>query len=294
MEHDTTAPPGAAVGAVDGGPLVDGGPDAGAVKACCAAVYQSDWARLLLGDSFHPGGLGLTERLGQALELGAGRRVLDVAAGKGASAIHLAQRFGCEVVGVDYGGDAIREATSAAERAGVAHLVHFEQGDAERLAQPDAAFDAVICECAFCTFPDKAAAAREFARVLRPGGRVGLSDITRNGPLPPALDGLLAWVACVADARPVAEYVRYLEVAGLMVERVEPHDEALSALLRGVRAKLMAAELLVKLRKIALPAVDFDQARTMARAAADAVGAEVLGYALITAASAPAVRPSEA
>src|SRR5260370_41659650 len=74
------------------------------LKACCAAVYASDWARLLLGESFHPGGLALTERLGTLLDLGPGKRVLDIAAGQGSSAIFLAQRFGCEVIGAEYGG----------------------------------------------------------------------------------------------------------------------------------------------------------------------------------------------
>lgn len=71
------------------------------LKSCCAAVYGSDWARLLLGDSFHPGGMALTTRLGELVGLGPDDRVLDVAAGRGTSAIHLARRFGCAVVGVD-------------------------------------------------------------------------------------------------------------------------------------------------------------------------------------------------
>ncbi|HEY7848430.1 MAG TPA: methyltransferase domain-containing protein, partial [Ktedonobacterales bacterium] len=118
--------------------------DANAVKSCCAAVYQSDWARLLLGESFHPGGLALTERLGHALGLRPGLRVLDVAAGQGASAIHLAQIFGCELVGVDLGPASAHAANEAAERAGVAHLARFICGDAERLPIDDATFDAVV------------------------------------------------------------------------------------------------------------------------------------------------------
>src|SRR6266851_7788973 len=110
------------------------------VKACCAAAYSSDWARLLLGESFHPGGLALTKRLGTLLDLGPGKRVLDVASGKGASAIFLAHQFGCAVIGVEYGNDAVQDATRAAEAAGIAHLVSFEQGDAERLAFTDSQF----------------------------------------------------------------------------------------------------------------------------------------------------------
>jgi arsenite methyltransferase len=79
------------------------------VKQCCAALYESDAAKLLLGASFHPGGTRLTERLGQILNLTPQTRVLDVASGKGASALFLAARFGCEVVGIDYGGKNIEE-----------------------------------------------------------------------------------------------------------------------------------------------------------------------------------------
>ena len=85
------------------------------LKSCCANLYESELARLLLGDSFHPGGLTLTGRLGELLQLKPGQRVLDVAAGKGTSAIFLAQRFGCEVVGVDYGAESVKEATARAE-----------------------------------------------------------------------------------------------------------------------------------------------------------------------------------
>lgn len=251
------------------------------LKTCCANLYESDWARLLLGDSFHPGGLALTERLGALLELGPGRRVLDVASGKGTSAIHLARRFGCEVVGVDFGAQSIAEATVAAERAGVADRVCFKQGDAESLLFNDGEFDAVICECAFCTFPDKRAAASEFARVLKPGGRAGLSDLTRTGPLPRELEGLLAWVACIADARPIDEYAAYLQNAGFTVERVEPHDHALTEMVNSIRAKLLGAELMVKLKQINLPGADFEQAKRMARSALNAVQTGKLGYTMI-------------
>ena len=260
------------------------GGDAASVKACCAAAYQSDWARLLLGDSFHPGGVALTARLGHLLCLAPGVRVLDVASGKGTSAIALARQFGCEVTGIDYGAHSIRAATAAAAAGSVAHLTHFEQGDAECLPVADGAFDAIICECAFCTFPDKAAAAREFARALRPGGMLAMSDLTRRGDsIPPELQGLLAWVACIAAARPVGEYERALSDAGLRMVGIEPHDEALIELVRGIRARLLGAELLARLKRVELPGADFAQARTVARAAAQAVQDGLFGYAIITA-----------
>ncbi|MFQ5398782.1 MAG: class I SAM-dependent methyltransferase [Anaerolineae bacterium] len=252
------------------------------IKACCTAVYQSDWTRLLLGDSFHPGGLPLTQRLGELLELGPGRRVLDVAAGKGTSAIFLAKEFGCDVVGVEYGEALVTEAAAAAAEVGATDRVRFEQGDAERLPFSDDSFDAILCECAFCTFPDKPTAAAEFARVLKPGGRLGLSDLTRSGPLPPELDTLLGWVACIADAQPVAQYRAYLEDAGLIIGAIEAHDQALNDLIRQIQGRLLGAELLVKLNKLALPGADFGQAKQLARLAANTVRQGKLGYAVIT------------
>lgn len=115
--------------------------------------------------------MALTERLGRALDLKSGMRVLDVAAVQGTSAVHLAKTFGCELVGVDLGPESARKANEATERAGVAHLAHFIRGDAEGLPVEDAAFDAVVCECAFCAFPDKPTAARVLpqAQARRPG-----------------------------------------------------------------------------------------------------------------------------
>lgn len=254
-------------------------------KTCCAAVYESDWVRLILGETFHPGGKELTMRLATALHLGPGQRVLDIAAGPGTSAIALAQDFGCTVLGIDYGSAAVEQATRAAHSAGVAHLVTFQQADAECLPLADATFDAVICECAFCTFPRKALAASEFRRVLRPGGMLGFSDLTHRGAaIPEALQGLLAWVACIADALPLEEYVRYLTEAQLVVQYVERCDDALLALVREIQTRLLGAELLVKLKKIDLPAgVSFEQARTVAKAAATAIAAQQFGYAMLIA-----------
>jgi len=259
------------------------GVQADEVKTCCAAAYASDWARHLLGESFHPGGLALTKRLGTLLDLGPGKRLLDVAAGCGASAILLAQQCGCEVIGVEYSNDLVQKATCAAEAASVADQVRFEQGDAERLAFADGQFDAVMCECAFCTFPNKRAAAGECARVLRPGGSLGLADLTRSGEVPLELQGLLAWIACIADALSTGEYAHYLSDADLIVDRIEPHDEALTVMVHDMRTKLFAAELLVKLKQANLPSLGFEQAKALARAADEAMKGGRFGYALFIA-----------
>jgi ubiquinone/menaquinone biosynthesis C-methylase UbiE len=253
------------------------------IKACCAATYGSDWARLLVGDSMHPGGVELTKRLGHRLELSSGSRVLDVASGRGASAFALSRSFGCKVTGVDLSSVCVEAARNEAFRAGLGNHVNFEIGDAESLPHHEDEFDAVICECAFCTFPDKSRAALEMARVLKPGGRLGLSDLVRRGELPPALQTLAGWIACIADARPESAYVGYLESAGLRPDEVEIHDEALIGLIRQMRGRLLGARLMTRLRKVELPGTDLDQAMVMARAAESAVRSGLLGYVLITA-----------
>lgn len=253
------------------------------VKSCCAAAYGSDWARLLIGDSMHPGGSELTVRLGASLGLGPESRVLDVAAGRGASALTLAQSFGCEVAGIDLSADCMQAALIHSTESGLTGRLTFALGDAEFLPYDDAVFDAVVCECAYCTFPDKALAAREMARVLKPGGKLGLSDLVRRGDLPPELQTLAGWVACVTDARPESEYIAYLESAGLRNLKTESQDAELIRLVEQIRGRLQGVRLLGALGKIALAGVDIDQVLVTARAADAAVRRGVLGYTLLTA-----------
>jgi arsenite methyltransferase len=252
------------------------------LKSCCALLYDSDFAKLLLGESFHPGGLRLTERLGSLLQLTAKSRVLDVASGTGASARFLARRFGCQVTGIDLGRQNILRATAAAAAQGLTGQVRFQHSDAEQMPFPDGSFDAVLCECAFCTFPDKRAAAREFARVLRPGGKMGLSDLTRSRELTDKLGGLLSWIACIADAQPVESYLECLRSAGFEHERVEPHHEALLEMAGHIRLKLLGAEVLVGLKKLTLPGVNFATAKELLNVALEAIQEGRLGYTIIT------------
>lgn len=259
---------------------------AGQVKSCCAALYSSEGARLLVGDSLHPGGLQLTSRLAELLHVGPSSRVLDLACGNGTSAIHLAGVLGCEVVGVDLSAANVAAGAERAAAIGVGDRCTFLVGDAERVTCAVEGFDAVICECALCTFPDKLAAAHEMVRLVRIGGRVGISDLTRRGPLHPELANLLGRIACVADALPVADYAAVLDGAGLEVEHVEPHDSALGDLVEAVRQRLDAANLLIALGKLKLRGADLVQAQVLARRALEEVRDGRLGYAIVT-----AVRP---
>jgi SAM-dependent methyltransferase len=250
-------------------------------KACCAAVWGLDLVRLFLGESYHPGGVELTRRLATLLDLRPGERVLDVAAGIGTTALLLAAERAVHVTGVDLGTAQVARARARAAEAGLGGLVRFDVGDAEGLPFPPGAFDAVVCECAFCTFPDKPTAASEMRRVVAPGGRVGIADVwIEPEHLDPDLRGLAGRVACLADARPIDELRAILEAADLRVTTLERHDEALAATIEQVRDRLRA------LRLLDLPPLrGFDLRRAVAVAgqAAEAVRRGDAGYVLVVA-----------
>lgn len=277
----TTSSPLAALTHLAQGLQSGGQVDPETVKVCCAAAYGIDLVGLLIGASYHPGGIELTRRLADVLALKPRERVLDVASGIGTTAILLAAEREANVLGVDLGDAQVLQSRGRAATAGLADRVRFEIGDAERLPVQDATFDAVVCECAFCTFPDKVTAAAELSRVLRPAGRVGITDVWLNrARLVPELSGLVGRIACLADARPIAELVSLLESTGFRVEHTERHDQALVSTIEQVETRLRA------LRLAGLPLLrSFDVRRWigLARQAADMVRRGDAGYVLVSA-----------
>jgi len=201
----------------------------------------------------------------------------------GTIALHLTKASDCRVTGIDLSEANISAARAAAEAQGLAGRVHFELADAERLPFPDAAFDTVVCECAFCTFPGKDIAASEFARILKMGGGVGISDLTRAEAPLPELEGLLAWIACIGDALPVHEYGSILTQAGLPVEETENHDDALAEMARSVQSRLLGVEIASGLGKLQIPGLDLGAAKQFASAADDAIRGRKLGYTILIA-----------
>jgi ubiquinone/menaquinone biosynthesis C-methylase UbiE len=164
---------------------------------------------------------------------------------------------------------------------GVADRVVFRVGDAEGLPLGDHSVDAVVCECALCTFPDKAAATAEMARVLKPGGRVGIADVTLDRDrLDPQLATLASWVACIADARPAADYCRYLQQAGLEITLIEAHHHALARMIETIDARLVAYQMI---NAPALAGVDIDAVRHKVAVAAHAVTDGTAAYTLLVA-----------
>ncbi|HUX25128.1 MAG TPA: methyltransferase domain-containing protein [Burkholderiales bacterium] len=115
------------------------------------------------------------ESLCEALDLRAGERVLDVAAGNGNATLAAARRW-CDVDSTDYCPTLLERGRA---RAGAEHLpVQFKQADAENLPYPDESFDVVLSTFGVMFTPDQQKAADEMARVCKPGGRIGLANWT--------------------------------------------------------------------------------------------------------------------
>jgi ubiquinone/menaquinone biosynthesis C-methylase UbiE len=152
-----------------------------------------------------------------------GETVLDLGSGGGIDVILSARRVG--PTGVAYGLDMTDEMLALARRnaaeAGVAN-VHFLKGMIEEIPLPADSVDVVISNCVINLSTDKAAVLTEIARVLKPGGRVGISDIVAEDELDAADRAERgSYVGCIAGALSVGEYVAGLEAAGFEDVTVE-------------------------------------------------------------------------
>ncbi len=117
--------------------------------------------------------------------------------------------------------------------------------------------------------------------MLRPGGRIGLTDITADRDrLPPELTGIAAWVACIADARQVDDYRSILAGAGLRVTTVEHHTAALEQMIRQISARLELLRMTSPSRLEEL-GIGLTRARPVLDAAKAAIRHGVLDYVLL-------------
>jgi SAM-dependent methyltransferase len=171
-------------------------------------------------------GLGCGAPIGH-LALAAGETVLDLGSGPGLDALLAAKHVGPagRVIGVDMTPEMLERARATAAKAGVSN-VEFRQGRLERLPVESGTVDAVTSNCVINLVPDKAAVFGEVARVLKPGGRVVVSDIVLDRELPEAVaKDVFAWCGCVAGASDRLEYFGMIEAAGLgQVEILKDED----------------------------------------------------------------------
>jgi ubiquinone/menaquinone biosynthesis C-methylase UbiE len=156
-------------------------------------------------------------------DLKAGEVVLDLGAGAGVDVFLAGNKVGPtgRVIGVDMTEEMVDKASSIARDHGY-HNVEFRLGEIEKLPVEDKSVDAIISNCVINLSPDKAKAFREAYRVLKPEGRLTVSDIVSEENVPAEVrSNLDAWAGCIGGALEQREYLRKIKEAGFKDVRVE-------------------------------------------------------------------------
>jgi ubiquinone/menaquinone biosynthesis C-methylase UbiE len=156
--------------------------------------------------------------------LDAGLTVLDLGSGGGIDCFLAAKQVGPQgfVIGVDMTPQMLEKARRNQARLG-AKNVDFRLGEIEHLPVADSSVDVIISNCVINLSPDKPQVFREAFRVLKPGGRLAVSDIVTDGPLPPEIkSSLSAWAGCIAGAMDARDYIAAIAEAGFQDIELSP------------------------------------------------------------------------
>lgn len=211
---------------------------------CCGSLYgcTANAEGLALAFGYAPDdlatlpegtNLGLSCGNPQALAgLETGQVVLDLGNGAGFDALLATRKVGPtgRIIGVDMTGAMVEKARANAETAGLANI-EFRKGDIEALPVADGTVDVALSNCVLNLVPDKDRAFREVQRVLKPGGRLAVSDMTwAVEPDPSVRKDLEAVVGCIGGALVLDDYVARLSAAGFRDVRVERHPDAARAM----------------------------------------------------------------
>lgn len=153
-----------------------------------------------------------------------GQTVLDLGSGAGLDCFFAAKKVGetGHVIGVDMTPEMIERARSSAKRLNLTN-VEFRQGYLEDLPVENNTVDVIISNCVINLSPDKSKVFGEAFRVLRPGGKLAVSDIVTDGLLPePIKQSLSAWAGCVAGAIEAEDYIGMMKAVGFTDVTVTP------------------------------------------------------------------------
>ena len=192
--------------------------------SCCAPISGANFARLI---GYSSGELeGLPESVVNTVAgcgnptalagLKEGETVLDLGSGGGIDVFLAAKKVGAKgkVIGVDMTEAMVQRAKDNAEKVG-AENVEFRLGEIESLPLEDEMVDIVISNCVINLSPDKDAVFKEAFRVLKPRGRMLISDIVTNGELPKEVrESLELWAGCIAGALDEGEYLQKIRNVG--------------------------------------------------------------------------------
>ncbi|MFH1624160.1 MAG: DVU_1556 family methyltransferase, partial [Pseudomonadota bacterium] len=178
-----------------------------------------------MGDTFRPGGLPLTERVAELAGIHGGSLALEIACGKGVTSCFLSEKYGCRVFGIDLSSRLISLARERSGSNGLPVQVRFVVGDGEVLPFKNSVFDVVISECSVSLLPDKKGAAKEIKRVLKPQGKLAISDVILRSEISNRPNNQITFASCISGAESVEGYIRLFEDVGFQDTYVEDHSE---------------------------------------------------------------------
>ena len=159
-----------------------------------------------------------------------GETVVDLGSGGGLDVFLAALRVGPtgRAIGIDMTPDMVALARRNADKAGHSNVA-FHRAEIEDMPLDDDSVDCAISNCVLNLVPDKSRAFHEIFRILKPGGRLAVSDIALKQPLPPAIsDSVAAYTGCIAGALVIAEYERLLRQAGFASVRIVDSESDLN------------------------------------------------------------------
>ncbi|MDG4763506.1 methyltransferase domain-containing protein [Solwaraspora sp. WMMD406] len=184
----------------------------------------------------------LTELMLEKLQARPNDRVLDIGCGMGTPAIRIANSVGGEVVGITVSHEQVKRATARADAEGLSGRVSFRYADAADLPFEPASFDAVWALESIIHMPDRLQVLREIARVIRPGGRVVLTDFFERAPIPEQKRAVVNkfrsnWV--IGPMVTIDDYPRLVREAGLrLVELSDISGQVMRRTLEGIAQRI--------------------------------------------------------
>ena len=219
--------------------------------SCCGPITTSDQETEVFGGGLYSGDEGAPQAAVEAslgcgvptavADLHPGETVLDLGSGAGADVLISARRVspGGRAIGLDMTPEMLDAARRNASEAGVDN-VEFVEGYLEDIPLPDGSVDVVISNCVINLAADKRVVLSEAARVLRPGGRLAVSDVVADDDMDDDTRAdMQAWTGCVAGALTTVEFENALRDSGFTDIEIRPthrvHTHAASAIVRAVR-----------------------------------------------------------
>lgn len=204
---------------------------------CCSTFYEQDWVRSLAEDIFHPGGAELTLKTVSAMGLSPVASLIDLGCGTGSSAIKIERLFDFGISAIDASAANIERACQRVDPS--VSAIRFLQSGVHDMPFDDGKFDGVLAECTFSLFPDQPAVLDEIRRILKPAGKLAITDMATGGRLPSDIQDVLAPWTCLKDAVTERDYLDLFQVAGFRVLEVSDESWGLKQLILQLKRKLL-------------------------------------------------------